>query len=82
MSTELLAHLSRLGIEVKQSPTYLPASNGFIERLVQEHWTRTRVMMFGSELPQRLRAEEMYYADWLRNCLPSSHIDGAVPIRK
>ncbi len=42
------------GIKLGPSQPYAPESNGLAERLVQEHWTRARVLMFGCELPKGL----------------------------
>lgn len=68
------------GIEVNFSPAYAPESNGLAERLVQEHWTRARVMLFASDLPFNLWGEALHHANWLRNRTPSSRIDGSIPL--
>ena len=38
-------------IHLEASPSYAPKSNGVAERLIQEHWTRNRTLLFASNLP-------------------------------
>lgn len=68
------------GIEVKFSPAYAPESNGAAERLVQEHWTRARVLLHGTDLPFKLWGEALHHANWLRNRVPSAGTGGLIPI--
>ena len=63
------------GIHLNPSPAYAPESNGTAERIVQEHWTRARVLIFASKLPSNLWGEALKHANWLRNRLPSSCVD-------
>jgi len=68
------------GILLQPSPPYAPESNGTAERIVQEHWTRARVLLFASQLPNELWGEALKHANWLRNRLPASRINGELPI--
>ena len=70
------------GIQLSPSPPYAPESNGISERIVQEHWTRARVLVFASKLPNSLWGEAINHANWLRNRLPSRRIDNSLPILK
>lgn len=67
-------------IELKPSPPYAPETNGTAERLVQEHWSKVRVLLFASVLPYELWGEALKHSNWLRNRSPSSRIDGEIPI--
>ena len=67
------------GIQLDPSPSHAHQSNGTAERLIQELWARTRVLLFASKLPATLWAEAMYHANWLRNRLPSSRIGNQIP---
>lgn len=80
MPGDLMDYLMQNGIAVYNSPPYAPESNGLIERLVQEHWSRGRLLLFSSKLPQTLWAEALYHANWLRNRTPSSRLGGDLPI--
>ena len=80
MTRELLAYLANAGIKVSPSPPYAPESNGLAERTVQEHWTRARVLMFATDLPQNLWGESMNHANWLRNRVPSARVDFRIPL--
>lgn len=44
-----LNDLYKKDIEEKISPPYAPESTRLAERLVQEHWTRTRVLLYADE---------------------------------
>ena len=68
------------GIHLDPSPPYVHQSNGIAERLIQELWARTRVLLFASQLPASLWAEAMNHSNWSRNCLPSSRIQDQIPI--
>lgn len=41
-------------IKIERSPPYGPEGNGAAERIVQEHLTKARVLMFSSSLPQKI----------------------------
>ncbi len=79
-SSIVVSFCRQQGINLAPSPAYAPESNGLAERPVQEHWTRTRVLMFGCDLPQELWDEALSHANWLLNRLPSSRISGQLPI--
>lgn len=81
-SSETKRFCSSSGIQLEPSPPYSPESNGVAERLVQEHWTRARVLMFGTNLPNTLWGEALTFANWLRNRLPASRIGGETPITR
>ena len=51
---EVASFCRQQGIHLNPSPPYAPESNGTAERIVQEHWTRARVLMFASKLPNNL----------------------------
>ncbi len=51
------------GINLASSPAYAPESNGLAERLVQEHWTRARVLLFGCDIPQELWGDALSHAN-------------------
>lgn len=70
------------GISIEPSPPYAPESNGTAERLVQEHWTRARVLMLSTNLPAELWDEAILHANWLRNRTPSSRINNDLPLLK
>lgn len=53
---------------------------GTIERLVQENWTRARVLIFATNLPRNLWSEALYHGNWLRNRLPASRLGNDTPI--
>lgn len=44
-SLELVSILDNWGIEIYFSLSYAPESNGFSKRLVQENWTKPRVLL-------------------------------------
>ena len=67
-------------IKSEPFPLYGPERNGAAERIVREHWTRARVLMFSSKLPQELWGEALRHANSLRNRLPSSRLGGDLPI--
>lgn len=77
---ELHRYCSLKGIELKTSPKYAPQSNGLFERLVQENWTRERVLLNSSGLSQNIWGEEIHHANWLRNRSPSARIGNEIPI--
>ena len=68
------------GIHLDPSSPYAHQSNGTDERLIQELWARTRVLLFASQLPASLWAEAMNHSNWLRSRLPSSRIQDQIPI--
>lgn len=70
------------GISLEYSPAFAAQSNGTAERLIQEHWTRARVLLFASTLPTNLWAEAISHGNWLRNRLQSRRIGGDIPILK
>ncbi len=70
------------GIGSGQSPAYAKQSNSFAERLIQEHWTRARVMLFVSNLPKYLRPEAILHGNRLNNRLPASRINGNIPLKR
>ena len=70
------------GIGLEPSPAYAKQSNGAAERLIQEHWTRARVMLFASNLLNYLWPEAVTHGNWLRNRLPASRINGDIPIKR
>lgn len=51
-TNELLQFCTENGIALELSPAYASQRNGAAERLVQEHWARTRVLMFDADLPK------------------------------
>lgn len=79
---ELKEYCITNGIKIEPSPAYAPESNGMAERLVQEHWTRARVIMLATNLPHELWDGELTHANWLRNRLPSSRINFSIPLQK
>jgi len=70
----------KFGIKLEYSPAYASESNGSAERLIQEHWTRARVLLFASDLSLDVWGEAISHANWLRNRAPSSRLDGRIPI--
>lgn len=80
LPNELMSYCREAGIEIKPSPAYESESNGLVDRLVQEYWKRALVLIFTTELPDTLWAEALFHADWLRNRVPSSRINGDIPI--
>lgn len=82
MSKGLMNFRSSSGIEVKSSPIWAPESNGTAERLFQERWTRTRVLLCDSDpLPHNLWDEALKHANWLSNRLPTSFVIGHILIQ-
>jgi len=79
-TSQLLNLCKDQGIRLQYTPPYASESNGSAERLVQEHWTRTRVLLFASNMPHELWEEAMSHGNWLRNRLPSRRIEGRIPI--
>lgn len=69
-------------IQLEPFPPYSPERNGVAERLVQENWTRARVLMFGINYPNTLCGEALSLSNWLRNRLPASRGDGAIPVKR
>ncbi len=51
------------GISIEPSPAYAPQSNGTAERLIQEHWTRARVMLMASSLPKFIWPEAVQHGN-------------------
>lgn len=80
LSGEFQTFCGENGIELKPSPPHAHQSNGTAERLIQEFWQRTRVLLFASKLPHSIWAEAMHHANWLRNRLLSTLIQGDIPI--
>ena len=80
MSTAVKTFCPQNGIQLDPSPPHAHQSNGTAERLIQELWTRTRELLFASQLPASLWAEAMSHSNWLRNRLPSSRIENQIPI--
>ena len=80
LTDELKEYCANAGIEIKPSPAYAPESNGLAERLVQEHWTRARTIMFGTDLPEKLWGEAIKHANFLRNRVPNARINEDIPI--
>lgn len=70
------------GIRMELSPAYAKQSNGDAERLIQEHWTRARVMLFAPNLTTHLWPEAMFHGSWLRNRLPANRINCKIPIKR
>ena len=68
------------GIQIHFSPSYAPESNGTAERLVQENWTRARILLHISEFLFQLWAEALHHANWLRNRTPNSRISADIPL--
>lgn len=79
---EVVMFNTQRGINTEFSPAYAPESNGTAERLVQENWTRARVLLHGTNLPFFLWGEALKHANWLRNRTPSQRIYGAIPMMK
>ena len=67
------------GIGLEPSPAYVKQSNGVAEILILEHWTRTRVLSFASNLPKYLWTEGIIHGNWLRNRLPANQINADIP---
>lgn len=67
-------------IHLEPSPAYAPQSNGSAERLLQEQWTRARVLLFSANLTKFLWPEVISHANCLRNRPPASRINYDVPI--
>ena len=80
MSKTVEAFCTPHGISLDPSPPYAHQSNGTAEKLIQELWARTRVLLFASKLPASLWAEAMNNSNWLQNRLPSSRINNNIPI--
>lgn len=59
------------GIRLETSSPYAPQSNGTEERLIQEHRTRARVVMFDSNLPNELCPQVIEHDFATANYLPS-----------
>ncbi len=49
--------------------------------MIQEHWTRARVMLFTCNLPNNLWPEAVFYGNWLGSRLSASRIDGEIPLK-
>ncbi len=67
---------------IEPSPAYAPQNNGTAERLIEEHGTWARIMLMASSLPKLLWPEAVQHGNWLRNWLPSSRINGSIPIKR
>ena len=66
--------------QLDYSPAYDSESNGAAERLIREQWTRARVLLKASNLPNFLWGEAISHGNWLRNRLPASRIGNKLPI--
>ena len=80
MPTELQQYCARNGIEIKPPPPYAPESNGIAESLVHFQWTRARVLLLSSNLPEPLWGEAIVHVNWFLNRSPSSRLNGYIPI--
>lgn len=80
LPNELYQHCASKGMELKKSPAYAPQSNGLAERIVQDHWTRTRILLFSCAPPQQLAGEAIHHPNGLRNRSPSTRIDNDIPL--
>lgn len=72
---------SHHGMGFEPSPSYAPQSNGSAERLVQEHWTCARVMMFAANFDKDMWSHVILHANWVLNRSPVSRISGQIPIK-
>lgn len=61
-------------IQLESSRTYVLESNGAAERLIQENWTPTRSVLFGSKLPHELWGEAIILSNWIRNRISAKRI--------
>ena len=59
-----------------------PESNGAAKRLIQEDWTRYKVLLFDANLPKQLWPESMKHANCIRNGVPSSKLNRQLSILK
>lgn len=48
--------------------------------MIQEHWTRARVLLYACKLPFSLWSEAINHGNWLRNRCPSERIRGKIPL--
>ena len=80
-SEELKKFCRTHGISPEYSPPYASQRNGAAERLNQEFWGRTLVLLLALRLPDNLWAEAVNHASWICNRFPSDRIDGAIPIQ-
>jgi len=80
LSNDVKFFCQKQGIRIEPSPPYAPQINGAAERLIQEHWTRARILLFASNLPNNLWPQAIQQCNWLRNRLPANRIDGGIPI--
>ena len=80
ITSELQEYLANAGIIIKTSPPYAPVSNSLAERIVQENWTRARVLIFATYLPQNLWGEAMNRAKCLRNRVPPARVKFETPL--
>ncbi len=71
---------SHTGVQIQPSPAYIPQSNGSATRLVQEHWTRTRTLLFVSGLDIKFWSETIVHANRLRNRTLCGSIGIKLPI--
>lgn len=78
ISQELQQYCERNGTHIQPSPANLIESNKTAKKLVQEHWTRARVMITETKLPSELWDEALHYANWLRYRLPSARINFSI----
>lgn len=68
------------GVDLEPTATNCPQSNGAVERLIQEHWTRARVMMFASNMLNILFPEAIQHFNWTLSLLPELRIDAEIPM--
>ena len=80
LSNDVIHYCNIHGIYLEYSLGYAPQSNGTAERLIQEHWTRTRTLLFASNLANKIWGEAMYFSNLLRNQLPTKRIKYEMPI--
>lgn len=67
-------------IKLDYSPPYSLQSKGAAERLIQEHCTRARVLLFASDLPINSWGEAINHVNWLRNRALSERIEGEITV--
>lgn len=79
--SEKLKEIKRIeGVEIEYSLYYVPEINGVAESLMQERGLQKRTLITNSWLSNHLWNEEMRHGNWLRSRLPSSQINGNIPI--
>lgn len=78
---EVVEIIGKSGIEMKfRQPT---DGNKFIKGItVRENWTTARVILQSIAFPFNHLTEALVHAIWLRNRVPSSGINGKIPIHE